>query len=103
MIELIDKEEILEVEDKIERALQKDKQVEETNQGMKKPKEVHCDMGPISKDKGNPNIEKELNKTDSSISVPKGGSSKCTNIESTQTMVTPPPSIDKAKDNSKMV
>lgn len=80
LIELIDKEEILEVEDKIEKALQKDKEAKKAQKTAKDTKEKECT---------------EMKEVSTPLKSPK--------MESNQTMVTPPPSIDKTKDSSKML
>lgn len=101
LIELIDKEEILEVEDKIEKALQKDKEAKiaqsEVDESVKAVKEKGKDYG-TDEDKK----LKDVSSTASPL-TPKTDPTKCTKLESTQTMVTPPPSIDKTKDSSKML
>lgn len=83
LIELIDKEGILEVEDKIEKALQKDKAAKEEKKKLDR--------------------EKETKDVSANSSSTKAEPPKSTKTESTQTIVTPPPSIDKSKDSSKML
>lgn len=90
---MIDKEEVLEVEDKIEKALQKDKEAKEA-------KEIAGKKG-TSKEKENKKAEGNDTKNEvkgDSPEPPKG-----TKMESSKSIVTPPPSIEKTKDNSKML
>uniref|UniRef100_A0A6P7GEP9 Mitochondrial proton/calcium exchanger protein n=1 Tax=Diabrotica virgifera virgifera TaxID=50390 RepID=A0A6P7GEP9_DIAVI len=80
LVDLIDKEEILEVEDKIEKALQKDKETKAKNN--KEP--PNC-----KKDQENPPKSDPPDATK--------GKMDCTPV------FPPPPSIEKSKNNSKMV
>lgn len=94
LIELIDKEEILEVEDKIEKALKKDKDAKkasvETDKGAKELTGKECEKS-------------EHTQTEGDLKDLSSKPTKPSKMESSQTMVTPPPSIEKTKDSSKML
>lgn len=87
---MIDKEEILEVEDKIEKALQKDKEAKEAENEA-----VALD----TKEKES----SELTGTKKGIKGVSSKATKTTKMDSSKTIVTPPPSIEKTKDNTKML
>lgn len=84
----------MEVEDKIEKALKKDKEAKEAIAETKK----------AAKDTSEKDTEKsecsDKNQDLKDVSAKPSNSSK---MEKHSTMVTPPPSIEKTKDNSKML
>lgn len=101
LIELIDKEEILEVEDKIEKALQKEKEIKNAEADKQA---VVTESRKDSKDGITPEVPVMKPEADKSVSSPQSTKPK---MEAQSTLVTPPPvsSIDtkKTKDSSKVL
>lgn len=97
LIELIDKEEILEVEDKIEKALQKEKETKQAEKQTQSKSDQKSDP---------PSGELPQQTTDKEQAAVSAQSSSKSKIEA-QKLATPPPvsSIDstKSKDNTKVL